>query len=157
MSLARFLREGGCQFVWVYGQRTGVYRLVDLMRVITTRIPMRPLYGITYLLNIVSFLAFSFPYKVLRRIPGGRALAAAWPFTRYADLPLRVGHADWFDRLSVPSTVYFSRSEVEEWYAEAGLADVEVSSRDAIGWRALGRLAPSSNQRSSEISEDKVR
>ena len=157
MSLARFLNEGGSQFVWVYGKRSGLYRLVDLMRKVTTRMPLRSLYGVTYLLNLASFLAFSLPYKLLRRLPGTRALAASWPFTRYADLPLRVGHADWFDRLSVPSTVYFTRSEVEAWYAEAGLADVEVSSRDAIGWRALGRLAPSSNHSSIEIPEDRFR
>ena len=148
LSLSRLLVEGGSQFVWVYGERSGVYKLVDLMRKVTTRMPMRPLYALTHLLNLASFLAFSLPYKLLRRIPWARALATAWPFTRYADLPLRVGHADWFDRLSVPSTVYFTRSEVEGWYAEAGLADVEVSSRDAIGWRALGRFTPSSTQRS---------
>ena len=157
LSLARYLKEGGAQFVWVYGKRTGIYRLVDLMRTVTTRIPMRPRYGLTFLLNIASYLAFSLPHKVLRRIPGGGRLAAAWPFTRYADLPLRVGHADWFDRLSVPSTVYFTRAEVEGWFASAGLADVEISSRDAIGWRALGRLAPSSNHRSIDVSEDRVR
>ena len=69
---------------------------------------------------------------------GGR-LAAAWPFTRYADLPLRVGHADWFDRLSVPSTVYFSQADVEAWFDDAGLQDVVVQSRDGTGWRAVGR------------------
>ena len=142
--LARVLAEGASLFVWVYGRRRGLYRLVDLMRRVSTRLPMRPLYGLTYILNLASFLLFSLPYKVLRCLPGGRRLAAAWPFTRYADLPLRVGHADWFDRLSVPSTVYFSRAEVEGWYRDAGLGEVAVQSRDGIGWRAIGRWLSSS-------------
>ena len=138
-SLARLLRQGAALFVWVYGQRRGIYRLVDLVRPLTTRLPMRLLYLLTGALNIASFLLFSAPYRALRRLPGAGRLAAAWPFTRYADLPLRVGHADWFDRLSVPSTVYFSQADVEAWFGDAGLQDVAIQSRDGIGWRALGR------------------
>ena len=155
--MSKLLNEAGELFVWVYGKRRGLYRLVDAMRHITTRTPMGMLYGATFVLNLLCHLGFSLPYKVVRAIPGLRRLADKLPFTRYADLPLRVGHADWFDRLSVPSTVYFTRAEVEGWFASAGLADVEISSRDAIGWRALGRLAPSSNHRSIDVSEDRVR
>lgn len=139
-SLARLLAVDGALFVWVYGRRRGVYRLVDLMRRATTRMSMGPLYRLAWGLNLLSFAAFSLPYRVLRRIPGGGPLARAWPFTRYADLPLRVGHADWFDRLSAPSTVYFERAEVEAWYRGAGLTAVEIQSREGIGWRALGRV-----------------
>lgn len=140
--LAELLAEGGALFTWVYGQRHGLYRLVDLMRRVTTRMPFGLLYGTAHGLNLMSFALFSLPYKILRRLPGGGPLARAWPFTRYADLPLRVGHADWFDRLSVPSTVYFTREEVEGWYQRAGLAEVAIQSREGIGWRALGRVPP---------------
>ena len=155
-SLSRFLARGGDLFVWVYGKRRGIYRLVDLIRPLTTKMPMQLLYPLTFLLNILSFLAFSLPYKLLRQLPGGKRLAAAWPFTRYADLPLRVGHADWFDRLSVPSTVYFSRRDVEGWYNEAGLEQVELQSRDGIGWRALGKSLQSSMSHSIVMRKDNV-
>lgn len=138
-SLAKKLAEGGKIFVWVYGKRQGIYRLVDAMRWVSTRLPMGVLYWMTFGLNILSYLAFSLPYRVLRKLPGGRRLAEVWPFTRYADLPLRVGHADWFDRLSVPSTVYFSRQDVEGWFSGMGLGDVEIQSRDGIGWKGIGR------------------
>ena len=138
-SLAALLVEEGDIFVWVYGKRKGLYRLVDAFRRISVCLPMGMLYWLTGGLNLASFLFFSLPYKVLRKLPGARGLAHAWPFTRYADLPLRVGHADWFDRLAVPSTVYFSREEVEGWYKGAGLDEIQLQSRDGIGWRALGR------------------
>ena len=125
-------------FVWVYGRRRGLYRLVDLLRRFTTGMSMPGLYRLSLGLNLLSFVLFSLPYKILRRLPGGRGVARKWPFTRYAELPLRVGQADWFDRLSVPSTVYFSREEVTDWYARTGLAEVEIQSRDGIGWRGLG-------------------
>lgn len=137
--LASLLRETGGLFVWVYGKRQGFYRGVDLLRLVSTRLSLRWLYGITFFLNLASFLCFSLPYRILRSVPLARRLADVWPFTRYANLPMRVGHADWFDRLSVPSTVYFSREQVEDWYAETDLSDVEIQSRDGIGWRALGK------------------
>ena len=138
-SLSKLLNEAGELFVWVYGKRRGLYRLVDAMRHITTRTPMGMLYGATYVLNLLCHLGFSLPYKVVRAIPGMRRLADKLPFTRYADLPLRVGHADWFDRLSVPLTAYFSRDDVEGWFRAADLQGVDIVSRDGIGWRALGR------------------
>lgn len=137
-SLCKRLREGGRIFVWVYGRRRGIYRVVDVMRKLTTRVSMSSLHRLTWGLNVFSFLAFSLPYKMLRRVPGLAWLASRMPFTRYADLPLRVGHADWFDRLGVPSTVYFSRQDVENWFADSHLRDVALSSRDGIGWRAVG-------------------
>ena len=137
-SLAELMKPGGRFFVWVYGKRVGVYRTIDLLRKITTRLPMRVLYPLTFILNIVSHIFFSWPFKILRSTPGCKKLAGLWPFTRYADLPLRAGQADWFDRLSVPSTVYFSKENVEDWYDQARLMSAKIMSRDGIGWCALG-------------------
>jgi hypothetical protein len=125
-------------FVWVYGRRRGLYRLVDVMRKLTTRMAMPSLHRLTWGLNLLSYATFCLPYRALRRLPGLAGFASRLPFTRYADLPLRVGHADWFDRLAVPSTVYFQRQDVESWFDRNGLAEVQISSRDGIGWRALG-------------------
>lgn len=136
--LSQQLGDNGRLFVWVYGKRQGVYRLVDLMRVATTRMPLRVVHPLTYVLNLLSYGAFCVPHRILRSIPGLGWLARCIPFTRYADLPLRVGHADWFDRLAVPSTVYFTEQDVRGWYADAQLLGVEVQSRDGIGWRAIG-------------------
>ena len=86
--LAEVLVQGASIFVWVYGKRRGLYRLIDVMRPLTTRMPMSILYRVTQVLNIVSFLCFSLPYAVLRRLPGGARLAGLLPFTRYADLLL---------------------------------------------------------------------
>ncbi|MEW6755476.1 MAG: methyltransferase domain-containing protein [Candidatus Latescibacterota bacterium] len=139
-SLASRLGAGGRLFVWVYGRRRGLYRLVDVMRRLSTRMPLRLLYGVTWVLNLAGYAAFCLPYRGLRGVRADR-LAATLPFTRYADLPLRAGHADWFDRLSVPSTVYFARDQVEAWYRAAGLDEVIIQSREGIGWRALGQRA----------------
>ena len=148
--LGSVLKDGASLFVWVYGRRTGMYRLVDSLRRITVRLPMRSLFYFTFVLNLASFIAFSLPFKILSSFPGGRKLASAWPFTRYANLPLRVGHADWFDRLSAPSTVYFSQSDVETWYRESGMRDFEVRSRDGIGWCGLGKHVAAK----TEVSEN---
>ena len=138
-NLAKALKAGAGLFVWVYARRRGIYRLVDLMRKISIHLPMRLLYFLTLFLNVASFLFFSLPYKILSGIPVCRSIANRLPFTRYADLPLRAGHADWFDRLSVPSTVYFSSNEVEQWYRDSEMDEAELVSRDGIGWCAFGK------------------
>jgi len=152
-NLARVLKRGAGVFVWVYGKRSGVYKLVDLTRKISVHLPMWAMFYLTFLLNIASFFLFSLPYKILRKVPLLSRLAGRWPFTRYADLPLRAGHADWFDRLAVPSTQYFSKLEVEQWYRDAGLDQLQVVSREEIGWRALGRKSTPSGPESSENTE----
>ena len=150
-ELSRWLVQYGQIFVWVYGRRSGLYRVIDAMRKVTTHMSMKSVYRLSFFLNIASFLCFNFPYKLLMVVPGARGLASSLPFTRYADLPLRVGHADWFDRLAVPSTVYFTREEVKSWYDGGNLNDVQIQSRDGIGWRALGRAPASRLINSSDL------
>ena len=82
-SLAELMKPGGRFFVWVYGKRVGVYRTIDLLRKITTRLPMRVLYPLTFILNIVSHIFFSWPFKILRSTPGCKKLAGLWPFGGY--------------------------------------------------------------------------
>jgi SAM-dependent methyltransferase len=140
ISLTGLLKKGAVLFVWVYGQRRGIYRVVDIMRKGTVHLPLRILYPLTFALNIVSHVLFSWPHTLLSHFPGLNRVAALWPFKRYAELPFRVGHADWFDRLSAPSTVYFSKDEVAGWFDETGLQNVKIQSRENIGWRGLGQV-----------------
>jgi SAM-dependent methyltransferase/uncharacterized protein YbaR (Trm112 family) len=153
-NLAKMLKLGAGVFIWVYGKRKGIYKLVDLARKVSVHLPMWAMFYLTFLLNIASFLFFSLPYKILRSLPILRRCAVYWPFTRYADLPLRAGHADWFDRLAVPSTKYFSRMDVEQWFRDAGLDHLQVVSREGIGWCALGRKSTSFGREGSEKRED---
>lgn len=138
LRLTRLLSTGNAIYIWVYGKRKGLYRFVDLMRKVTTRIPLRILDVVAFICACVSHLCFVLPYKLLKRILFTRSLAEGIPFTRYSKYPFRVNHADWFDRLSVPSTVYFDRETVIDWFREAGLKDVKIVSHDLPGWKAFG-------------------
>ena len=108
---------------WVYGRRQGIYRIVDVMRHWTTHMSMSSLYRLTWVLNLMSYGAFCLPHRLLRAVPGLGSLARRVPFTRYAALPLRVGHADWFDRLGVPSTAWASSPT---WRMRRGLFRVRA-------------------------------
>ena len=48
-------------------------------------------------------------------------LHSQWPFETVV--------ADVYDRLRVPVTGYFTGEELENWYAEAGYADIRVTRR----------------------------
>ena len=138
LSLAGDLKSGAAVFVWVYGKRQGLYRLVDWMRPVTTGLPAPVLYRLVFFLGALSHALFVQPYRLLHAVPFTRELAKKIPFSHYAEYPFRVSCADWFDRLSVPSTAYFGREEVEDWFRSGGLHDVQIVPRHPTGWRGIG-------------------
>ena len=138
LALAESLKPGAAVFVWVYGRRRGLYRLVDWIRPLTVRLPSKVLYPLVFILAGLSHALFVYPRRLLRKLPPTRALAEKIPFSSYADYPFQVSCADWFDRLSVPSTVYFGREEVEDWFQSGDLEEVQIVSRRPSGWRGIG-------------------
>ena len=137
-ALVNKSRPGGKFFSWVYGPRPRSYHLVvDGLRKFTVAFSPRALYGFTFILALLSFLAFVWPRRLLEHC-GCSSLGARIPFSHYARYPFRVSHADWYDRLSAPKTEYFSQDACEAMVAEAGLEAATVKSRPGGGWLLFG-------------------
>lgn len=142
LTLTRLLAPGAPIFIWVYSRGRGhQIALFDLVRTISTRLPLRLLNLFCLGLAAGQWTLWIAPYRLLSRFQPTRGLAQHLPFTLYARYPFRVLHADWFDGLSVPLVDYYRREEIVEWFREAGLERVRVD-QDWEG-RALG-YAPSS-------------
>jgi len=137
LTLTRLLKPAAPIFIWVYLRRRGrQIAAFSLMRVLSTRMPLRLLDVVCLALATGQWLAWIMPYRILSRFRATRRFARYIPFTLYARYPFRALHTDWFDGLSVPLVNYYRREQVEAWYREAGLERVRID--ENWGGRALG-------------------
>jgi SAM-dependent methyltransferase len=139
-SLLPYLKPDAPIFVWVYSKRRVVInRLLERVRVFTTRLPLSLLKYICLILAVIDFWGFIFPYRV------GAALLRRLNFERwipprirlYAKFPFRVCYADWFDRLAAPIRFYYDERDLQEWADRSWLEKAQISPTGAYGFRLL--------------------
>jgi SAM-dependent methyltransferase len=141
-NLLRYLKPGGEVQIYLYWEPEGrplkraLLAAVAAARRVTTRMPHRLLYALSYPAAWAAFAGFVWPYQALRRVPVLRGLAEGIPMRQYAAYPFRVCVNDQFDRFSAPIENRYTRAEVEAWLRRAGLEDVRVWPN--CGWLGSG-------------------
>lgn len=141
-NLLRYLKPGGWIQIYLYWRpenqpvKRALLAFVEAIRRITTRIPHRLVYGLSFPAAAIVFAGFVWPYQLLAAA-GLSGIAERMPMKQYARYPFRVCVNDQFDRLSAPIEVRYTREEVEGWMRRAGLEDIVV--RPNFGWCATGR------------------
>jgi SAM-dependent methyltransferase len=135
-------RPGGHVHVYLYwvperAWHVRMLRLVSGARRVTVRVPHPLLRALCVPLAAALAIAFVWPYRMLRRIPGLGWLADAFPLKAYADYPFWVLVSDQFDRFSAPLEHRYARAEVMAMLRAAGLRDVCVLPSN--GWVGDGR------------------
>lgn len=82
--------------------------------------------------------------KGLYRPLEGTAVGRRPPLSDYrasvADFRFRQNYGIVFDQLVAPTAAYIRGPELESWFEDAGLEDVEISHRHGNSWRGRGRL-----------------
>lgn len=142
-NLLRFLKPGGEIQIYLYWKPEGqpikraLLAGVDGVRQITTRLPHAVVHSLAFPAAVVAFGGFVWPYQILKRVPGLRALAEKIPMKQYAEFPFRVCVNDQLDRLSAPIENRYTREEVAAWLERAGLKETQIN--PAFGWVASGR------------------
>jgi len=145
-SLVEYVKPKGSIFIWVYSdQRKFTLRLVEMTRKVTTRLPLGILKVICYIAAFLDYyffirpLAFLKKSKLLKKTGLEKLIfPRIWLYSKY---PFQVNFADWFDRLSAPIRFYYNEKEISEWFTQAGLKNIKVSSTDYYGIRAYGEKA----------------
>jgi SAM-dependent methyltransferase len=142
--LVRCLRPGGTLHVYLYwaledspAWKRAMLALVSAFRCLTVRIPYALLEKLAWLMAVVGYFSFSLPYRYLSRWPTTHSLVKNFPLQRYAKDGFRVCYNDQFDRLSAPLEHRFTRDQVLDLFARAGLVDVRIEPH--FGWLACGR------------------
>jgi uncharacterized protein YbaR (Trm112 family) len=133
--LADLLEIGQEIFIWCYdNEKPGKNRMYELIRKFTIRFDFRALYAVTLMMAIGVRIFLNFPARISAAI----GLKRRFPYSYYLKYPLRVLHADLFDVFSVPSTRYYDRDELENWFLKMGL-DIKESKHSVSGWTVYGK------------------
>jgi SAM-dependent methyltransferase len=144
-NLLRFLKPSGEIQIYLYWEPEGqpikraLLALVGAARQITTRLPHRAVYALAFPAAVAAFGLFVWPYRLLKRIPGLKALAEKIPMKQYASFPFRVCVNDQLDRFSAPIENRYTRQQVADWLDRAQLQGTKVNA--AFGWVGTGRKA----------------
>jgi SAM-dependent methyltransferase/uncharacterized protein YbaR (Trm112 family) len=142
-KLLGYLKPGGEIRVFLYWCPEGqpvkrvLLSMITAVRSITTRLPHRVLYWLSYPLAAAAYAGFIVPYRVLRRVSATASLVERLPMKQYASYPFQVCVNDQFDRFSAPIENRYTRAQVRAWLERAGLQDVSVSPN--WGWLGSGR------------------
>lgn len=140
-SLLPYLKNGGAVFIWVYSKkRRTLNTILEAVRTITTHLPLGFLKHLCWVLTLIDYYGFIYPYLSLGPL-FGRAGINLWAPPRirtYAKFPFRVCYADWFDRLATPIRYYYDENDLEQWASRAGLRDVVISPTGLYGYSLLG-------------------
>ena len=158
-SLLELLKPGGEFQVYLYwrpeGQplKSALLAVMSALRTVTTRLPFRAVYAVSYPVAWLAFGCFVWPYRIMRHVPGLRSLAERMPMKQYSQYPFRVCLNDQFDRLSAPIENRYTKKQVEAFLTRAGLDVVYIGPN--CGWVATGRkpLTHTNGVAKSDVAE----
>lgn len=143
-NLLRCLRSGGIVHLYLYWAledapiwKRALLTMVKTIRRVTVRLPYSFLEKIAWIMAVIGYLCFSLPYHYLSRWRMTSSLVKGFPLQRYAKDGFRVCYNDQFDRLSAPIEHRFTRKQVLDLLACAGLTDIRIESH--YGWLASGQ------------------
>jgi ubiquinone/menaquinone biosynthesis C-methylase UbiE/uncharacterized protein YbaR (Trm112 family) len=141
-NLLRYLKPGGEVQIYLYWKPEGqpikraLLAMVEAGRKVTTRLPHTAVHALAFPTAVGAFAFFVWPYKLLKRIPGLKALAEKIPMKQYANFPFRVCVNDQLDRFSAPIENRYTKQQVADWLSRAKLEQTKV--RPAYGWVGTG-------------------
>jgi len=142
-NLLRYLKPGGEIQIYLYWKPEGqpikraLLAVVTALRRITTRLPHRINYVLAFPAAVAAFAFFVWPYRLLKKLPGLKALADKLPMKQYANFPFRVCVNDQLDRFSAPIENRYTKQEVAGWLSRANLEQAKIN--PAFGWVGTGR------------------
>jgi len=133
-GLIPFLKPGsGAIFFLVY-QRSLRKLLLEPIRVITTRLPVKVVHWISLIAAIFDYWVIGRGYRLLKKVPFlGKIVELLIPVRvkEYSRYTFRVSTTDWFDRLSAPLSRSYNQKEIKRWLEYEHLADIGISKIDS--------------------------
>ena len=127
--------------MWVYGyENNGVVRnVVEPVRRLSTRMPPSVLRGLAWPLALGFHGVARGVYRPLHGTAVGRKLPLDDYVASVADFSFRQNYGIVFDQLVAPTAAYIKGSELEGWFRQSGLEDVQTTHRHGNSWRGQGR------------------
>jgi SAM-dependent methyltransferase len=142
-SLVKHLKPGSAISAWVYGRENNdwIINFIDPLRTkLTSRLPMRVLYGLSYALTVVLYLTLKLFYAPLAHSRWKEKLFYSAYLCYIARFPFRELHNIVHDHLTAPVAFYIPREELADWYKEIEAVDYEIAWHNRNSWRGFGVL-----------------
>jgi SAM-dependent methyltransferase len=163
-SLLGFVRPQGSIFAWVYGYEDNAFVhnvITPVRRLVTSRLPPAVVAKLAWPPALLLQVLVRSLYRPLR----GKRLFRLLPMRDYlysvSFYTFRQNYSIVFDHLIPPTAFYLRREELEAWFTEAGLAEVEISRRNRNSWRgrgtvhgAVGAAQPSGRDSSKRVATE---
>lgn len=153
-SLCRHLKPGGAISAWVYGRENNgwiVHFINPLREYVTSKLPMRALYWLSYLPSLLLWLVLKLVYLPLSGTFLKQFLFYGAYLSYIAHFPFREIHNIVHDHLTAPVAFYLSREEFSDWFTQAAAESVELHWHNQNSWRGFGfvKRAPASQLEAS--------
>lgn len=138
--LPAVLRHDGEMVIWVYNRRGNARALYfyEPLRTLLKKLPKPILFKLCYIPGGVVHLINLFG-KFLRTI-GFKKIEKKLPFSYYANFPFNMKLNDAFDVLATPKSNYYYREEIETWYRNSHLKNIQAFEHPEAGITASGIL-----------------
>lgn len=138
-EIGRILKKGAAVFLYLYENHSdnivkfSALTIIKVLRRITTKIPQRILYIISFLLSPFVVISFSLPARSLKKFKITKSLADKIPFNFGTHLFSLTG--DIYDRFSAPVEQRFNREEVFNLLNKSGFINIKIcKARSFAGW-----------------------
>jgi len=142
-ELPHFLKPKGHIMIYVYNSyreesrvKYFLLKIASIFRLVTTRLPLRLLYGLCYPLALIIYFFVVSPYKIFRFFLKKKTRINNLPFAAYMNYPIGVLHNDLFDRFSAPIESRYTKKEIKQWYERSGLKNIQIV--ENYGWVVHG-------------------
>lgn len=152
-KLVPLLAPGATIAVMVYASgRSLTLGTLALMRAVTTRLPLPVTKSLSWLAAVADTTGPIAVYRALRRLgltPAVLDRLTPEHVRLYARDTFQTCYTDWLDRLSYPHVHYYSRADLVQWLATAGLHQTMVRPLGRHGWVGIGQAGPGSEMAGS--------
>ncbi len=144
MEISRVLKKGSPAFIYLYEDHSEnaikhvSLKLVTGVRRVTTCMPKKVLFALSWALSPLVYVVFTLPSKVMKNFKATKNIASNMPFN-FGTGPFSLT-GDLYDRFGAPVEYRFSRKDMSDLFIECGFSDIHITRlHDTAGWVAWGR------------------
>lgn len=142
-EMARILKKGCPAFLYLYEDHSenpvkhALLKAVTAVRRLTTRMPKKVLYALSWVLSPFVFIVFTVPSKIMKNFKATGHIAEHMPFN-FGTGPFSL-KGDLYDRFGAPIEYRFNRQGVDGLFRECGFSNINITRlRKTAGWVVWG-------------------
>lgn len=143
LEIARVLKNGSPAFLYLYEDHSEnpikhtLLVIITAVRRLTTRMPKKALYALSWILSPFIFIVFTVPSKIMKNFKATRHIAEEMPFN-FGTGPFSL-RGDLYDRFGAPIEYRFSRQGINDLFTECGFSNIHITRlRHTAGWVVWG-------------------